>query len=147
MDTLLRLGCPVVLTQTWQVFVFLSLPCILATVGARMLQGSFLRIVGAAAFATLRDLLVLALVTYWHPASNPHYSIYASLLLIYLTASGAALGAVFGPYRGPVLWVLAGLGALAGQWLFGPLSRVLLALGLGIWWLRARNRRDQVSLG
>lgn len=143
MDTLLRLGCPLVLTQTWQIFLFLSLPCLFAVAGARILQGSFLRIVGAAAGATLRDLIILALVSYWHPAVNPNYNPYASLLLIYLSASGAALGAVFGPYRGPLLWVLAGLGALAGQWLFEPLSRVLLGVGLMALWLGTRSRRDQ----
>ena len=140
MDMLIRVGCPIQLTQTWQIFLFLATPCLMAALGARLLQGSFLRILGASGAAMLRDLIIVLLVTHGHPALNPNYNPYASMLLIYLTASGAALGAVFGPYRGPLLWVLAGLGALAGQWLFEPLARGLLALGLGLLWIRSRQR-------
>jgi hypothetical protein len=142
METLIQLGCPLVLTQTWQVFLFLSIPCVLAALGARLLQGSFLRIVGASAASMLRDLIILGLVSQGHPAANPHYTIYASMMLIYLVASGAALGAVFGPYRGPLLYLLAALGALVGQLLFEPLWRMLLLVGLGVYWLRSAQRRS-----
>lgn len=137
MEQLIRLGCPIPLDQSWQVIAFLALPCVLAALGARLFQGSFLRIIGAALGGVTRDSAIALWVFMGHPTANPDYNFLASLLLIYLTGSGAALGACFGPYRGPVMWILAGLGVLAGQWLFGYLAPILLVLL--VWRYRTRN--------
>lgn len=130
METLLKLACPFTLTQAWQGLLFIAIPCILAALGARILRGSFLRIIGAVVGASLRDVVILILVASGHGHCNPDYNEMASLLLLFLTVSGAALGACLGPYRGLRLLLFTAVGALAGQWLFEPLSRHLLSLGL-----------------
>lgn len=140
MDTLLKLTCPVTLSHLWQGVLFLFLPCFGAALGARLLQGSFLRIAGAALGAGLRDLVIMACVASSWIQPQPEYNGFASVLMLYLACSGAALGAVFSPYRGPALWLMSALGTGLGQWLFLPLSRVLLALGLAgcLWKTRTK---------
>ncbi|MFN8609746.1 MAG: hypothetical protein U0931_19560 [Vulcanimicrobiota bacterium] len=136
MEFIAKFGCPVLLTQAWQVLVFIAIPSLLAMLGSRLLQGSALRIIGATLGAVARDAVLLFMVTQGHLVpTNPGYDQYCGAILICCVGSGAALGATFGPYRGPILWILAGLGALAGHWAF---TLVPLA-----WLVRARRNRTQ----
>lgn len=136
MDFILKFGCPVLLTQTWQMLLFIAIPSLLAAVGARLLQGSFLRIVGAVLGACARDAVLLYLVYSGRLLStNPDYDHFCAMILICCIGSAAALGATLSPYRGIVLWLMAALGALAGHWIF---TFVPLAL-----YVQARRNRDQ----
>lgn len=143
MEYVIKFGCPIAFTQPWQVWVFLAIPCLLAALGALVSQGSFLRIIGATLGAGLRDTVLLGLVSSGMLVpTNPRYDVWAGSLLIFCVASGGALGAVFGPYTGLRLLLLAALGALAGQWAYGYIPLVLvLAL---VWGVSQRNRRCAV---
>lgn len=143
MELLIRLGCPLPLDQSWQVILFLALPCLMAAFGARLFQGSFLRILGAVLGGISRDVAIAIWVYMGHPTANPEYNFLATALLIYLTGSGAALGACFGPYRGPVLWLFAAAGTLLAQWLFGYLAPILLVVL--IWRFGTRRSNYVVS--
>ena len=135
MDFALRFACPFQLHQTWMVLVFLAIPSLLAALGAALGQGSGLRIVTATLGSMLRDLGLAVLVSLGTiTPDNPRYDVYAGLLLLFCVSSGTALGAVFGPYRGPLLWLLAAMGALAGHWAFGFLPLVF--------WLHYRRRQS-----
>ncbi|MBS2040070.1 hypothetical protein JST97_34100 [bacterium] len=140
MDFIVKFGCPVLLTQTWQVYIFIAIPCLLSALGARLLQGSALRIVGATLGACARDAALLFLISrgYLVP-TNPGYDPYCGAILLCCVGSGAALGSTFGPYRGLVLWILAGLGALAGHWAFTLVPLAML--------VRARRNRSQDWVG
>lgn len=140
MEYVIKFGCPFVFTQPWQVWAFLALPSLLAAFGALICQGSFLRILGATFGSVLRDGALLLMVgNGFLVPTNPSYDVYAGSILLFCVASGSALGAVFGPYTGFRLMILAALGALAGQWAYGYLPLVLvLALALQV---RARYRR------
>lgn len=135
MEFIVKFGCPLQLTQTWQVLVFLAIPSLLSALGARLFQGSFLRIIGATLGAGARDAVLMLLIAWGHLVpNNPRYDGYCGALLLFCVASGGALGATIGPYRGFLLMVLAALGALAGHWAFTLIPLALL--------VRARRRRE-----
>jgi hypothetical protein len=135
MEFIVKFGCPLQLTQTWQVLAFLAIPSLLSALGARLFQGSFLRILGASLGAGARDGLLMVLIGTGHLIpNNPGYDRYCGALLLFCVASGGALGATLGPYRGFVLMLLAALGALAGHWAFTFIPLAML--------IRARRRRD-----
>ncbi|MBN9419075.1 MAG: hypothetical protein J0I12_26715 [Candidatus Eremiobacteraeota bacterium] len=139
MDYVIKFGCPIAFTEPWQVWAFLALPCLFAALGARVFQGSFLRIIGATLGAALRDGVLMVLVANGMlTPTNGRYDLHAAALLILCVSSGGALGAVFGPYRGLLLMITAALGALAGQFAYGFLPLVLVfALALHV---KARQR-------
>lgn len=140
MDFIVKFGCPVLLTQTWQVLLFIAIPSVLAALGARLLQGSFLRIVGAVLGACARDAVLLYLVLSGHLLSNnPDYDQFTAKILICCIGSAAALGATFSPNRGIILWMMAALGALAGHWVFTFIPLVLFLQ-------RRRNRNQALPL-
>ncbi|MCE7871525.1 hypothetical protein DYH09_14255 [bacterium CPR1] len=111
-----RYACPVLLSQAWQIWLFLLIPGILAALGARLTEGSWMRIPGAAAGAALRDLSFLLLAGLIpESARNPDYAPYYSWFLAYLCASGAAVMSCLSPYRGWILPVMSAIGAFAAQ--------------------------------
>lgn len=134
MQHVLQFGCPFIFKAAWQAWVFLALPSVLAALGARLTQGSALRIVGATLGASLRDAVLLGLIYagYLVP-SNGRYDHYAGSLLLLFVSSGGALGAVFSPYRGLLLMIMAAVGAAAGQFAYGYLPLALIvALALHV---------------
>ena len=138
MDFVIQFGCPFALQAPWQIWLFLALPCLFSALGARLCQGSALRIVGATFFSLIRDGGLLLLISNGMLVpTNPRYDVYAAAILVMCVGSGSALGAVFGPYRGFWLWLLAALGALAGQWVYGYVPLVFL---LAIWHSRRTSR-------
>ncbi len=119
-----RYACPVILTQAWQVWLFILIPGLLAALGAYLGRGSWMRIPGASAGAAARDVVILLLAGLI-PASarNPEYGPYYSWFLAYLCASGAAVMSCLSPYRGRILYVMSALGAIAGQFVLLYTSR------------------------
>lgn len=129
MDFVIRLGCPWQLCHQWQGWIFVAVACFLAAMGARLTQGSFLRIGGAALGAMARDGLLYLLITHGYlTPTNPSYDPLAIPILLFCAGAGGAMGATLAPYRGPFLLLMAALGCLAGQWGFG-----LLPLAYLIW--------------
>jgi hypothetical protein len=120
--TIAHYGCPVLLRDEWQLWLFLFVPFIAASFGALAGQGSWLRIPLAALGAASRDLVGAALVHFGVlTGGNPDYMIDTGLMLAFFTAAGAGLAACIAPYRGKTLLLLSGIGGFLGQF-------VLLAL-------------------
>ena len=127
---IVKAGCPVILTEEWHMWAFVLAPAFLAAFGAIIGQGSWLRIVTAAAGAAARDLILMGLVMYgWLVPCNPSYTTESATMMAFGCASGAALLACLSPYRGKILILMSGAGAFAGQFL-------ILALG-------ARRAKDK----
>lgn len=121
---IVQLACPILLSAKWMQIAFLLLPAVLAAFGALLGQGSWLRIVTAAVGAASRDLLLRTLVLGgWLIQSNPEYNADTAMLFAFGCASGAALLACLSPYRGKFLLLMAGLGAVVGQY------TILLVIG------------------
>ena len=112
-----KYGCPKLLHGHLH-HIFLLTPALLAAIGARIGQGSALRILTAALGGATRDLSILAAIYlgFLHP-NNPNYIPEASVILAFGSASGAALLATLSPYRGLRLVLLSSLGAFLGQFL------------------------------
>ncbi|GMU56339.1 MAG: hypothetical protein AMXMBFR33_54850 [Candidatus Xenobia bacterium] len=116
MSEIARYACPVVLTNTLLIWLFLLIPGLLAALGAYLTRGSWMRIVGASVGAAARDILALFVaVILPDSARNPEYAPYYSWFVAYLCASGAAVMSCLSPYRGGVLYFMAGVGGFAGQ--------------------------------
>lgn len=116
MEVILKHACPIALDSTAAAWLFLLLPGIFAALGARLLQGTFLRIVGGAVGGALRDLLVLLAVSLgWITVTNPHWEGLCSAILVFFGASGGALGSCLAPYRGKVLLLNSAIGGFLGQ--------------------------------
>lgn len=118
MSEIARYTCPVLLTNVLLIWLFLLIPGLLAGLGAYLTRGSWLRIVGASVGAAGRDILVLLLATLVpDSARNPEYAPYYSWFVAYLCASGAAVMSCLSPYRGKLLYFMAGVGGFAGQFI------------------------------
>jgi hypothetical protein len=116
MDAILQHGCPFALDSLILGGLFLLLPALLAALGAWLLQGTFLRILGGAAGGGLRDLVVLVAVSRgWVTVTNPQWEELVSAILIFFGASGGALGSCLAPYRGKILLLNSALGGFLGQ--------------------------------
>lgn len=125
MEVILRHGSPLLLDSTVAVAIFLFLPGLFAAVGARLLQGSFARILGGALGGGLRDILILVAVNAGLiSVTNPAWEMPVTAILVFFGACGGALGSCLAPYRGKLLWLNAALGGILGQFL---LPFVLLA--------------------
>jgi hypothetical protein len=110
------LACPIILMGIGERLAFLLLAAPFAALGAAAGQGSWMRILGAALGAALRDAVIVALVaTEVLVVTNPEYMVDYSLMAGFLAASGAALLTVLTPYRGRVVPVMAAVGAVGGQ--------------------------------
>lgn len=138
MDFIMRYGCPFVFSQAWMMWAFILLPSLLAALGARLGQGSALRIATATMGAGLRDGVLLLLIFQGKlTPTNSVYDVYAGLMLLTCVVSGAMLGSTLTPYRGFFLLLMSGLGALAGHWAFTLLPLVYF-------W--QRQRRQNLAL-
>jgi hypothetical protein len=116
MEVIIKFGCPFAVDSTVVFWLFLLLPAIFAAIGASLLQGSFLRIVGGAMGGGLRDFLVLFAVNKgWVTVTNPDYELPVSFILIFFGASGGALGSCLAPYRGKFLMLNSAIGGFLGQ--------------------------------
>jgi len=125
MEVIIKHACPIAFDSQIAAWLFLLAPALLAALGARVLQGSFLRIIGGAGGAAVRDaLVVLAISQGWITVTNKHYEFYVSLILIFFCASGGALGSCLAPYRGKLLLLNSAIGGFLGQF---ALPFVLLA--------------------
>lgn len=123
-EIVVRFGSPAILIG-WKIWAFLLVPPILAALGAWLGRGSWARILGAAVGAGLRDLTILVLLLSGVlTPTNPEYHYYFSLVLLYLCAAPAMVGATLAPYRGPIPLINSFLGAFLGQfiliWVVGP---------------------------
>ena len=118
MEAILKTGCPIALDSAVLAWVFMLLPALFAGLGAMILQGSFLRIIGGALGAGLRDVFVLVAVgAGWITVTNPHYDVAVSSILVFFGAAGGALGSCLAPYRGKLLWLNSAVGGFLGQFL------------------------------
>lgn len=118
METVINYAPPFIISNPVLAGLFLITPGILAALGARLLQGSFLRIVGAAIGAGSRDFGLLWLVSKGYiEASNPNWDPSISFILCFFCASAGALFGCLTPYRGPALWAMAFIGGVLGQFL------------------------------
>ena len=125
MEVIIKHACPIVFDSQIAAWLFLLAPALLAALGARLLQGSFLRIIGGAAGAAVRDaMVILAISQGWITVTNKHYEILVSMILIFFCASGGALGSCLAPYRGKLLLLNSAIGGFLGQF---ALPFVLLA--------------------
>jgi hypothetical protein len=116
MEVIIKHGCPIAFDSALGAWVFMLLPAVLAGLGAFLLQGSFLRIVGGALGAGLRDFFVLIAVSSgWITVTNPHWEDLVSAILIFFCASGGALGSCLAPYRGKLLFLNSAIGGFLGQ--------------------------------
>lgn len=116
MEVILKHACPLVLDSTLAAWLFLLSPALFAALGARLLQGSFLRIVGGALGGGLRDVLVLLAVSQgWIVVTNRYYEALVSSILVFFGASGGALGSTLAPYRGKLLMLNSAVGGFLGQ--------------------------------
>lgn len=116
MEIILKHACPLALDSTFTAWLFMLSPALFAALGARLLQGSFLRIVGGAAGAGVRDLAVLIAVSQgWVTITNQYYETLCSAILVFFCASGGALGSCLAPYRGKLLWFNSAVGGFLGQ--------------------------------
>lgn len=116
MEVIIKHGCPIALDSTLQAWLFVLIPAFLAALGAGLLQGTFLRIVGGAIGAGSRDFLVLVGIDKgWIIVSNPEWGPHYSAILIFFCASGGALGACLAPYRGKLLLLNSAIGGFLGQ--------------------------------
>jgi hypothetical protein len=116
MEIILRHGCPLALHSFVAGCIFIALPGLLAALGARLLQGSFLRIVGGAVGGGLRDGLVLVAVSAgWITVTNSQWEFLVSYILVFFGACGGALGSCLAPYRGKLLVLNSAVGGLLGQ--------------------------------
>lgn len=110
------LACPIVLLGVGERIAFLVLAAPFASLGAAVGQGSWMRILGAALGAALRDVVIAVLViSKVVVVTNPEYMLDYSMIAGFLAASGAALLTVLTPYRGRMVPVMAALGAVGGQ--------------------------------
>ncbi len=118
METILKFGSPVLLIHGALAWTFLLLPALGALLGARLCQGSFLRILGGAVGGASRDIGILLLVTlgFLQP-NNSLWSPDISLVLAFFGASAAAIMSCLAPYKGKLLWFNAAVGGFAGQFL------------------------------
>lgn len=122
METVVKFGPPFVLSNPIVVWAFLLFPGVLAALGARLCQGSFLRIVGAAFGAVVRDLGILILVSAGLlKVTNPLWIPDISLVLAFFCGSGAALFGCLTPYRGPLVPTMAFIGGFGGQFVLAYL--------------------------
>lgn len=125
MEIILKHGCPIALDSAMAGWLFLLLPAVGASLGATLLQGSFLRIIGGTLGAGLRDFMVFIAVSLgWLKVTNPHWEVMVSAILIFFCASGGALGSCLAPYRGKLLTLNSAIGGFLGQF---ALPFVLLA--------------------
>ena len=125
MEVIIKHACPIAFDSQIAAWLCLLAPALLAALGARVLQGSFLRIIGGAGGAAVRDaLVVLAISQGWITVTNKHYEFFVSLILIFFCASGGALGSCLAPYRGKLLLLNSAIGGFLGQF---ALPFVLLA--------------------
>ncbi len=116
MEVILKHGCPLILDSMIAAGLFILLPGLFAALGARLLQGSFLRILGGAAGGGLRDILVIVAVNAgWLTVTNPRWEENVSGILIFFGACGGALGSCLAPYRGKVLMLNSAIGGILGQ--------------------------------
>lgn len=116
MEVILKHACPVVFESALAGWLFILSPALFAALGARLLQGTFLRILGGAAGAAVRDLLViLAVSTGWVTVTNPRYESLVSAILVFFCASGGALGSTLAPYKGKLLMLNSAIGGFLGQ--------------------------------
>ena len=114
--TIAHYGCPILLQQDWQLWLFLAVPLVAAMLGASAGKGCWTRIPLAAIGAASRDLVGAGLV---HRGvlspCNPDYQIHTGLMIAFFAASGAALGATLAPYSGKRLLLFSALGGFLGQ--------------------------------
>jgi hypothetical protein len=116
MEVIIKHGCPFLLDSTLAAWLFLLLPALFACLGARMLQGSFLRIVGGALGGGLRDFaVVVAVANGWITVTNRSYEVLVSSILIFFGAAGGALGSCLAPYCGKFLLLNSAVGGFLGQ--------------------------------
>lgn len=116
MEIILKHACPFTLNSTIAAWLFILSPGLFAALGARLFQGSSLRIIGGAAGGGLRDLLVLLAVSAdWITVTNPQWEGLVSAILIFFGASGGALGSCLAPYQGKVLLLNSAIGGFLGQ--------------------------------
>lgn len=118
METIFKFGSPVVLVHGALAWAFLLAPAFGALLGARLCQGSFLRILGGAVGGASRDIGLLLLITlgFLQP-NNSFWSPDISLILAFFSASAAAVMSCLAPYKGKLLWFNAAVGGFAGQFL------------------------------
>lgn len=125
MEVILKHACPVLFDSPLGSWLFLLSPALFAALGARLLQGSFARIIGGTLGGGLRDFLVILAVTNgWVTVSNPRYEIMVSGILVFFGAAGGALGSCLAPYRGKLLMLNSAIGGFLGQF---ALPYVLMA--------------------
>ena len=75
MEVIIKHACPVLFESSLGAWLFLFSPALFAALGARLLQGSFARILGGTLGGGLRDFLVILAVTNgWVTVSNPRYA-------------------------------------------------------------------------
>lgn len=116
MEVIQKHACPILFESALAGWVFLLLPALFAALGARLLQGSSLRIVGGAVGAALRDLLIIVAVSSgWVTVTNPKFELLVSAILVFFCASGGALGSTLAPYRGKFLVLNSAVGGFLGQ--------------------------------
>ena len=125
MEAILKHACPLLFESSVGAWLFLLSPALFAALGARLLQGSFARIIGGTLGGGLRDFLViLAVEGGWITVTNPRYEVMVSAILIFFGASGGALGSCLAPYRGKQLMLNSAIGGFLGQF---ALPYVLMA--------------------
>ncbi len=116
MDVILKHACPLALESVVAAWLFILLPAILACLGARLLQGSVMRIIGGALGGSLRDVLVFVAVSRgWLAVTNPDFELPVAFILVFFGACGGALGSCLAPYRGKLLMLNSALGGFLGQ--------------------------------
>lgn len=116
MEVIIKHACPVLFESSLVAWLFLLSPALFAALGARLLQGSFARIIGGTLGGGMRDFLVILAVTNgWVTVSNPRYEIMVSAILVFFGASGGALGSCLAPYRGKLLLLNSAIGGFLGQ--------------------------------
>ena len=126
METILKHASPILLQSIWQQCFFLLLPALGALIGAFLCQGSFLRIIGAAMGAASRDMAIMLLVINgWMVPNNPHWDLNIAFMLLFLSASSAALMSCLAPYRGKILLINSAIGGFAGQFLLAYILGVV----------------------
>ena len=118
MEAVLKFGPPFLIENPLIAGLFLLSPALFAALGAFLLQGSYLRIVGGAAGGALRDILLLiAVVNGLVTPTNPFWTPDFSIILAFFGACGGALGSTLAPYRGKLLLLNLAIGGFAGQFL------------------------------